>query len=345
MLWRKENIRKTTLAEILKGTVPGRIQSSGYMQVIPLVSDLVDERFVSPEKALVSTVAYGSMEFENPSEEQLLIIPLHAGYVVEQQAQDHALGEIGLLKPRKKRVFHNAMCVQATQGGLIQKNSYDLTILPYSLRESALGLRKKKEYNKLWEDISQFNKEMGLERQGNLEFFLKGFKREIAQFIAEFECLEKQVGAIVLIDDIVVGIERGPNYEYWSGVWPALIRESYGSLAIQVGKIKGENAPPPESRIPLKEDIGSLEELSEALEEVCRKEDENTRNLVRELLDVPLRFKSEDKTAGLRIETILGGKFSGQVVRDGNAIVYASMVIKKKFRNAQTWGKAAPFDI
>jgi len=36
------------VADVLHGCTPGRIQSVGYMQVIPLVSELSDDRFVSP---------------------------------------------------------------------------------------------------------------------------------------------------------------------------------------------------------------------------------------------------------------------------------------------------------
>ena len=45
---RQKTIR---VADVLHGCTPGRMQSVGYMQVIPLVSDLSDNRFVSPVEA------------------------------------------------------------------------------------------------------------------------------------------------------------------------------------------------------------------------------------------------------------------------------------------------------
>ena len=36
-----------------------------------------------------------------------------------------------------------------------------------------------------------------------------------------------QVGAIVLVDDRVVGIERAPSHDYWLSIWPSLIRERW----------------------------------------------------------------------------------------------------------------------
>ena len=63
-----------TISEILKGTTAGRMQSVGYMQVIPLISQIEDDRFVSPMEAEVSTKGYGSMVFNNPIN-KVLIVP------------------------------------------------------------------------------------------------------------------------------------------------------------------------------------------------------------------------------------------------------------------------------
>jgi hypothetical protein len=62
---RQKAIRVT---DVLHGCSPGRIQSVGYMQVIPLVSELSDDRFVSPVEgqADVFTTDYGTLGFRNP---------------------------------------------------------------------------------------------------------------------------------------------------------------------------------------------------------------------------------------------------------------------------------------
>ena len=344
MFGRKKKVTgKITLGEILRGTRPGRIQSVGYMQVIPLVSDIVDERFVPPEEALVGTTSYGTMEFENESD-LVLIVPLHAGYVVKRAAQDHAMSHVGLVPAKETRTYDTAMCIQQTQGGLISKSAHRLTILPFALRESALEKRDKKSYSKLWEDIARFNRDLGLADMGHLEYFLKQFRRELDQFVAEFECVPGQVGAIILVADTVVGIERAPNHAYWRGVWPALIRECYGSLAIQIARRRPESAPP-ESRMPLPEEIGTLVELSAALEDVCREEDERTKGIVRGLLDEQLEVRKEEKTSGLAVETLGSRRFSGQVVRDDERVVYASLVLKEKYRKKAQWDDAKPFEI
>ena len=208
MLFRNRQ-KAIRVADVLHGCTPGRIQSVGYMQVIPLVSELSDDRFVSPVEgeAEVFTTSYGTLGFRNPGD-CVLIVPCHAGYVVKQAAQDHAMAHAGVVQSAGERSFNTAMCVQASQGGLIQRGSYRMLILPYALRERALEVRTETRFNKLWDAIAQFNQEMGVQAHGHLDFFLKHFEKELDEFVAEFECVPRQIGAIILVDDQVVGVER-----------------------------------------------------------------------------------------------------------------------------------------
>jgi len=341
------NRKKTTrVADVLHGCTPGRIQSVGYMQVIPLVSELSDDRFVSPieGEAEVFTSNYGTLGFRNTGD-RVLIVPCHAGYVVKQAAQDHAMAHAGVVRSAGQRSFDTAMCVQQSQGGLIQRGSYRMLILPYALRERALEVRKDKSYNKLWDAISRFNQEMGVQGHGHLEFFLKHFRRELDEFVAEFECVPRQIGAIILVDDQVVGVERAPSHAYWQSVWPCLIRECYGSLAIRVAQLKGERAEAPASRTPLPDDIGSLDELESVIAEIASQEDERAKATVRELLDEELTLTSDESTAGLSVETVQSGRFTGQVIRDGKRIVYASLPATKKWLADNKWQTVKPFAI
>ncbi len=340
--------RQTTIrvTDVLHGCTPGRIQSVGYMQVIPLVSELSDDRFVSPVEgeAEVFTAGYGSLGFRN-SGDRVLIVPCHAGYVVKQAAQDHAMAHAGVVRSAGERSFDTAMCVQQSQGGLIQRGAYRMLILPYALRERALEVRKNKNYNKLWDAISAFNQEMGVSGAGNLVFFLKHFQKELDEFVAEFECVPRQIGAVILVDDQVVGVERAPSHAYWQSVWPCLIRECYGSLAIRVAQLKGARAEAPASRTPLPDDIGSLDELESVIAEIARQEDERAKATVRELLDEQLTLTRDEAAAGLSVETVQPGRFTGQVIRDGKRIVYASLPATKKWLADNKWQTAKPFAI
>ena len=45
---KKNTSTRIEVRDVLRGCEAGRLQSVGYMEVIPLVSDLNDDRFVSP---------------------------------------------------------------------------------------------------------------------------------------------------------------------------------------------------------------------------------------------------------------------------------------------------------
>ena len=123
MFTKKRKKTYITIAEILRGTEAGRMQSVGYMQVIPLVSDLQDEAFGTPNDAIVGTKGYGSLDFENRGK-GILIVPTHAGYIVSQSAQNHAMSHAGILKKGAKRTYNTAMCIQQSQGGYINKGKH-----------------------------------------------------------------------------------------------------------------------------------------------------------------------------------------------------------------------------
>lgn len=334
-----------SLGDVLHGCAPGRIQSVGYMQVIPLVSDLSDDRFVSPvdAEAEVFTTRYGTLGFRNPSD-CLLIVPCHAGYVVKQAAQDHAMAHAGLVPSSTERSYDTAMCIQQSQGGFIERGTYRMLILPYALREQALELRKEQSFNKLWEAISAFNGELGLPQAGHLEFFLQRFRQELDEFVAEFECVPGQIGAVVLVDDQVVGVERAPSHAYWRSVWPCLIRECYGSLAIRLAQLREAQPTAPAWRTPVPE-VSSLDELESVIAEIANREDERAKATVRELLAEPLTLSQDEAMAGLSIETVQSDRFTGQVIRDGERIVYASLPTSRRYFSEIQWQTAQPFAI
>src|SRR5262249_43537348 len=140
---------------------------------------------------------------------------------------------------------------------------HELMILPAALRAKALSVRKVRDFRKLWESIQAFNKGFGIDQYGgHLEFFVRTFQKELDQFVAEFEVVPRQVGAIVLVGGEVAGVERTPSATFWRAVWGPLIRVCYGSLAIQVAR---ENKAPPATRSPLRIEARSIAGLRDAL--------------------------------------------------------------------------------
>lgn len=313
-----------TLTETLRGVSPWKIQTVGLMQVIPLVSDHSDERFAPLNRLTVSTTNYGSMVFQNPTNKPALI-PKDAAYVTKQRTQDHALPHVGLVKGGGTIKYSDAACIQSSQGGMMRPDQHELIILPFLIRETALQCRGVKEYSKLWQTISRFNRAMGLRDTGHVDIFLEQFGEQLARFVAEFEPVPKQVGAIILINGKLAGVERVPSYDYWLQLWPTLIRECYGSLALYAQK-QAETPRPLATRQRLAA-CDTIEELLAAVIQAETAEEEATRQIVRDLLDEPVNVEQESETlGGLQVETLTSRHFVGQCVRDGLQVIYASMV-------------------
>lgn len=328
----------TTLAEILRGTAPGRIQTVGLMQVIPLISGHSDDRFAMPNRLVISTSDYGTLIFHNPTGKPA-IIPKDAAYVTKQRAQDHVLPHVGFVPEGRTVKYSDAACIQENQANLMEPEECELIILPFNLREAALSVRTQRSYNKLWPAIRSFNRVMGLGATGNVDIFLEEFGQQLERFVAEFEPIPTQVGAIILINGKVAGIERAPSYDYWLQLWPTLIRECYGSVALYTQKREadfvsleagyGYETPGPQI-LPTRLALGaadSIAELKAELQRVNAAEDEATRQIVREVMGEPLTAEREAVTMlGLTVETLQSRHFGGQCVRDGLQTVYASLV-------------------
>lgn len=341
---------KTNIKSVLRGVKPSRMQSVGNMQVIPLILDMEpDERFAAPTNLTVSNRTYGHVNLKN-NEGKSVIVPTHATYLTKQKAQDHALMSAAFVKGNSSTDINTAACVQSTQGGHIHPENTPLEILPFAIRESALDKRKNSEYNKLWSDIGRFNRMMKISGGDHLEYFAERFKDIMDQFVAEFEILPNQVGAIILIDGIVHGIERAPNTDYWRAVWEPLIRMCYGSQAIALREKGKKNKGTIPTHVPLKtKGVNSLYKLKKALEEAEAKERENAAEAVRKLIEDDFKESKDDTLlvdgARLEIVTLSNDQFCGQIVREGERISYASMVTKANWQGKRAWEEAKEFKI
>lgn len=338
---------KINIPGILRGCEVGRMQSVGLMQVIPLLSDLEDDRFVSATDARVYTTAYGSLGFKNESP-RTLIVPSNAAYIVKQAAQDHAMTRAAVVPGNREHLFKDAMCIQASQGGTISKDVHKLRILPYLLREPAMRMQGKKDYAKLWGNIGSFNQALGAGNASNLETFYRSFARQLEEFVAEFENVPGQVGAIILVGGTVVGIERAPSREFWRRVWKPLIRDCYGSYTLG----KGLKTP---YRVALKGRTATLEDIERAVRKAEEAQFEAARAQVRELLEDDFNFKSDRESQKLlkgdakncEIGSIENDQFLGQLIFEGEKISYASLVAKEVFRDPSRvkWRKSEVFKI
>lgn len=331
--------KKITISEVLKGLTPGKMQSVGYMQIIPLICppDMVDNRFGSFTELMTSTRGYGTLVIENKTDKHT-IFPMGAGIVVNQAAQNHAVGGIKLMPPKTGTAVETAACIQESQGGYIDRGQHFTTILPYSVRQNALQLRSVVSYSKLWPAISAFNRDLKVTDRsgrvlnvGHLEYYLDQFKNDLDEFIGHFEIVENQVGAIILLNGQVAGIERAPNYEYWRELWRPLIRECYGSQSLMFAK-KKKKPSPPLGRMPINaHKVTDLDSLEAELQTADSFEEDEVKKLIRSFIKKSFKMTREENEPNgtLCVDHLSGSQFTGQVVRDDDRIVYASLIPDK----------------
>ncbi|KKN90038.1 hypothetical protein LCGC14_0231510 [marine sediment metagenome] len=327
------------ISEMLRGCTPGRMQTVGIMQVIPLLSDLEDDRFVSPEGATVHNSTYGNLNIDARSPDEEILVPPQTAYLVRERAQDHALRKGGFVKGR--RVFDNALCVQETQGGTIPRGEHKFSLLPWSLREAALT-NANPDFSAIWGNIRNFKTEAGLSGPGDLIDFMDKFQKELDLFVAEFERVPKQVGALIIIGGRLVGIERSPSRRYFREIWEALIRECYGSEAVRQIKL-GIGKEPQRRPLPKVDNLGGL---GDALESVSKAEREDTKNIIIGLLDDEFTEKREEASTtfpDVVLITIKNDQFVGQIVVDGARVHYISLVTTHTWFKDGVWMQAPSF--
>jgi len=225
----------------------GTIQSVDEMTVVPILGDDLTKNTSKPENIkFKKTSSYGTMIFENEDDSGFGIVPSNVMVISEKAAQDHAMSEVGVIGWHQSKTWSNACCVQQTQGGYLTDQNNEYNVLPLQLRKALLDPTKRadKDYDKLWGDITDFLADVpGINSgQGHLEYFFKPFRKELEDFAAEFEPVENQIGAVVLFNGHIVGLEIMPTVLYWSTLWKWLIRGCYGAQLLKLkkaGQLKG----------------------------------------------------------------------------------------------------------
>lgn len=232
--------------KLLKGLAFGTPQTSGMMTIIPLIGEDVKEEMGSiKDTKFNSTYSYGSMVFQNTSDKPVI---LPSGYTVitKQSAQDHGLPFAAVIEPERTKQFDCACCVEQTQPGMINGNGVvDFNLLPLMIRKDhfkkfVLNERPdsvRMDFGRLWDSISQFQSELVGKNEAHISYFFTKFVDELNKFNAEFEIVPKQRGAVILINEEMVGLEIVPTHDDWTIIWKKLIRDCYGSEVVRLTKL------------------------------------------------------------------------------------------------------------
>lgn len=327
-----------TVDQILQGVGLGRMQFVGHMGIVPLVDEegnQQDEVFAPPDVE-VSNRMYGSVDIHN-TQGRPTIVPTGAGWISKEQAQDHAIAGCLIVQKASTARVDTAMCIESSQGGYLRRGAHEMIVLPAALRAAAMAMRSTSNYGKLWASIGQMSAAYGVTNthRQHMTDLLARFQKELDEFVAQFELVPMQVGAIVLIGNRIVGIERAPNEAYWARVWTPLIRVCYGTLAVRARQVLGDAKP--KYRVPLKPRTRSLEGISAALAAAPEKSRKLLQKEVDKISGCELQAadkaeqkfldydEAEQKYLDYEVLTLASRHIAGQVVRRGQCIAYASL--------------------
>ncbi|MFI1916315.1 ARPP-1 family domain-containing protein [Nocardia sp. NPDC020380] len=298
----------------LAGYRLGAPQRAGALTMAPIFGP---ERpgIVPPRSGLkLSRVAgYGNVELHNGAASGVAIVPLHIGYI-QEGAQNHALCSAALLGAGEKRMFADACCVQAAQGGYLEGRDQWFFVLPRELRAKALQLRGQVGYSKLWPEIAQLNSRYQLPARGHLEQILSRKRAVLTQFRSRLELLPGQLGAVFFAGERFAGLEIAPDPRFFAELWMPLVCFAYGVAAWQAEPPRTEAEP---------FDADDLAGLRAAL-------DTSRETAAGQLnswmpADTEVYAVEEERYLDLRLHTLTGVELAGQLVTEHDRPVYASL--------------------
>lgn len=314
------------LRDYLAGFEPKQPQIVGNMAVIPLVNSEREFSGIAGAEnvKLKSDPDYGLLELM-PLEDELTIVPNGYTIITKEKAQDRTVPAVHVLQKNKTV---QAFCVQSSQSGHMSPNNNEqqsIHLLPLAIRHHAHTVYKnKKDIGALWGKLGEMNRELGVGGDYLVSFFNR-FEKDLDQFVAQFEPIPKQRGAIVLINNRVVGIDIMPSPQTFLKIWEMLIRDCYGAEAIRQQKDADVT---PISKL---SEVNSINQLLDAVNKMAEEEKKWAYGIVKAVLDQDemLEKESSIKTkqfGTLSVKKMITDELEGQAIldKDGHA-VYLSL--------------------
>lgn len=286
-------------SELLKGCRPLKdmdgniiVQSIMNMQIVCLTTDneySLDNRFGNPLTSIKSSnSSYGQMSFVNSNDKEI-IIPTQMAVMTKQVAKNHGMIKAGYVESYGNTTYHDAGCVQGSQGGHF-KNTSEFRMIPVTMREMLFdSIGKSGGYPRIYPAINKLGNDTNSNTGNYLDKYFDKYDKKLEQFIAHFERPKNLIGVIVLIDGEIVAIDKFPSFTYAEQVWNLMIRDCYGSLAI-ISELKKKT-----SKIDFYTTYQNMKtnhngNVVELLEKVLKKTKEtitlNVHEKIQELLDI-----------------------------------------------------------
>lgn len=315
----------TALAMIdLAGFRLGAPQRAGVLTMVPVFGPAYPG-VLSPRDGvkLAQVDGYGTVILRNPGSDGVAIVPLHVGYV-QDGAQNHALCRSAFLAAGQELRFEDACCVQESVGGYLGERDQWFFTLPLELRATALSLRGETNYTKLWPAIRTLNRSYRLPGRGHLESILARKRNVLTQFRSRLELAAGQLGALFFLGSRLVGAEIAPSPAFFADVWPALVCFAYGPAAMRrepSAELAAELAGGPFAAT-------TLDELVALREAELRERAGEVRGWIDAANWAAPAVTEEDRYLHMRLCTVDGERFAGQVVLADERPVYASLFAK-----------------
>ncbi len=297
----------------------GQPQRTGDLTMVPLFGPAYPG--IAPPRSAIKLArvdGYGRVVLSYSGTAGVAIVPLHMGFI-QDGAQNHALCRSAFLAAGQELLFPDAACVQASQGGFLTERDQWFFILPVELRAHALDLRGTANYAKLWPAISTLNRHYGLPDRGHLEQVLSGKRAELTQYQSWFELQPEQLGALFFLGGRLAGVEIAPDPRYFAEVWMPLVCFAYGTAAWHASKASAQSTAAPTY------DVSSVAELRAALEADRRTVDDDVRGWIVDAGWQSAELAEEERFLDMRLCTVVADDVAGQVVVDGDRLVYASL--------------------
>ena len=279
---------------------------------------------------------------------------MHIGFF-QPGAQNHATSRALVLEAGETQHVTDCFCIQAAQGGLLKESQQRFLMLPLDLRCQALAKRHIQGYSRLWGDIDRYTRHYGLATGGHLERFLRPNFDRLLPLRHALETSPGQVGAAYFVAGRLAGIEVTPSQAYWQQLAPILAMYCYGPAALLAERRGHQRVAEPLDLEPipkppgtgsfcgvfgakcacplllarfwdrLLEGLTGLDDLTARLADVRHRESCGRADIVQELATQSFHQDVDEDRHGLRVLTLSSGTWTGQVVRDAQQTVYASV--------------------
>jgi len=341
------NTREFT--ELLKGCRPIKddegniiVQTILNMQIIGLTTDKeysLDDRFENPLTALrASNSSYGEVRFNNTTNKEV-IVPTQMAVMTKQRAQNHGMTKSGYIGKNQQTTFHDAGCVQGSQGGTF-RDTQEFRMLPVTMREMAFNAVKDgRGYDRIYPAIRNLGKQTQSNTAEYLDKYFSKYDKKLEQFIAHFERPKNLIGVIVMIDNEIVAIDKFPSFTYAEQVWDMMIRDCYGALAI-ISELENKTANTVFTdtfKDVKREHQGNVVEMIEtALKKTKKSITDSVQEKIEEILELEFDAERDNEghssNMGAPTSYILKNEgYTGQVITESEYNHMVSIVKKESF--------------